>query len=59
MSTAAPRRIARLVAQIELPLPPDDPHRGSLEAVARACPAHKSLHPEIDAPVEFVWKGSR
>ena len=59
MSTAAPRRIARLVTRIELPLPPDHPHRGSLEAAAHACPVHKSLHPEIDAPVEFVWKGSR
>ena len=59
MSTAAPRRIARLVARIEPPLPPDHPHRGSLEAVAHACPVQKSLHPEIDAPVEFVWKGSR
>lgn len=59
MSAAAPRRIARLVTRIELPLPPDHPHRGSLEAAAHACPVHKSLHPEIDAPVEFVWKGSR
>jgi phosphoglycerate kinase len=29
--------------------------RGKLEAGARHCPVHQSLHPDIDAPIEFVY----
>jgi uncharacterized OsmC-like protein len=57
MTAAPPRRIASLRTRITIPLPPDHPQRSALEQAARACPVHKSLHPEIDAPVEFVWTG--
>jgi putative redox protein len=56
MSTEAPRRIGRLVTTLSIPasaLPKDVRERA--EAVARTCPVHKSLHPDIDAPVEFVY----
>jgi hypothetical protein len=23
---------------------------------ARACPVHRSLHPDIDAPITFQWE---
>jgi uncharacterized OsmC-like protein len=57
MTAAPPRRIASLRTRITIPLPPDHPQRSALEQAARTCPVHKSLHPEIDAPVEFVWTG--
>ena len=34
----------------------DDPAmRERLEAAARKCPVHQSLHPDIDAPIEFTY----
>jgi putative redox protein len=57
MSDAAPRRIASLKTRITIPLPADHESRPVLEQAAVTCPVHKSLHPEIDAAVEFVWTG--
>jgi putative redox protein len=57
MTSAPPRRIASLRTTITIPLPPDHPHRQLLEQAAHTCPVHKSIHPEIAAPIEFVWKG--
>jgi uncharacterized OsmC-like protein len=57
MTSAPPRRIASLKTTITIPLPADHEHRGALEQAALTCPVHKSLHPEIDAAVEFVWTG--
>jgi len=54
--TAVPvRRIARLAAEIRLPLPADHPQREALERAALTCPVHQSLHPEVEKPVNFVW----
>ena len=49
------RRIARLPVRIRVPgrLTPDQ--RRKLEAAARACPVHASLHPDVSAPIEFVY----
>jgi putative redox protein len=57
MSDAPPRRIAALKTRITIPLPADHEHRVALEQAALTCPVHKSLHPEIDASVEFIWTG--
>ncbi|MFM7040725.1 MAG: OsmC family protein [Planctomycetaceae bacterium] len=57
MSASAPRRIASLRTRITIPLPADHPQRTVLERVAATCPVHQSIHPEIDAPVEFIWTG--
>ena len=57
MTKAPPRRIASLRTRLTVPLPPDHPQRGVLEQAARACPVHASLHPEVDAALEFVWAG--
>lgn len=57
MSATAPRRIAALRTRISIPLPADHPQRVLLERAALACPVHQSIHPEIDAAVEFAWHG--
>lgn len=55
MSTNAPRRIARLPVKVWVPLPPDYAERALLEAAAHGCPVHRSLHPEVEKPIEFIW----
>jgi uncharacterized OsmC-like protein len=57
MTKQPPRRIASLRTRLTVPLPADHPQRPALEQAAHACPVHASLHPEIDAAVEFVWAG--
>lgn len=57
MTQAPPRRIASLRTRLTIPLPADHPRRAALEEAARTCPVHKSLHPDIDAAIEFVWTG--
>jgi putative redox protein len=57
MTQTPPRRIASLRTRLTIPLPPDHPKRALLEQAALTCPVHKSLHPEIDAAIEFVWRG--
>lgn len=56
MSTPpAPRRIARLPVVVTLPasLPPEMRERA--ERIGHACPVHASLHPEVDAPIEYRY----
>jgi len=57
MTAAPPRRIASLHTRLTIPLPADHPQRQLLEQAAHTCPVHKSLFPEIDAAIEFVWAG--
>ena len=55
MATTTPRRIARLAVNIRVPghLSPDDRQR--LENAAHTCPVHRSLHPDIEVPIQFQW----
>ena len=57
MSEDTPRRIVRLPSVITMPLPDDHESRALLEATAKACPVHQSLHPDIDKSIEWVWQG--
>jgi len=56
MSTDTPRRIARLVSHIWLPVPKSADKNGLLDRAAHTCPVHQSLHPSLDAPVELHWQ---
>ena len=55
MTAAAPRRIQRLGVRIHVPHSPSLIDREKLERAAHTCPVHKSLHPEVEIPIEFVW----
>lgn len=51
----APRRIARLPVVVTLPASVPIEMRERLERIGHACPVHASLHPEVDAPIEFRY----
>jgi putative redox protein len=55
MTTSAPRRIASLATKIHVPVALGADERLKLERAAHTCPVHKSLHPEVSAPIEFTW----
>jgi uncharacterized OsmC-like protein len=57
MTQAPPRRIASLRTVITVPIPADHPQREALENAAHTCPVHRSLHPDIEAPIEFIYAG--
>jgi putative redox protein len=54
------RRIGYLPVRITVPKKKaaaiQEKDRKKLEAAALTCPVHKSLHPEVEAPVEFIWE---
>lgn len=52
---AAPRRVGRLVVEIDLPAALDQPARTTLERVAWACPVKPSLHPDVELDVRFRY----
>jgi putative redox protein len=53
---AAPiRRIGSLEVVIRVPAELDEAARKTLENAAYTCPVHKSLHPEIQIPVRFLF----
>ena len=55
MANAPVRRIASLPVTIEVPGKHTLDQKNNLEAAARACPVHASLHPDIHAPITFVY----
>lgn len=53
--TSSPRRIAKLAVKLYLPKGVSPQLRPKLEQAALGCPVHKSIHPEIAAPIEFIY----
>lgn len=49
------RRIGTLTVTLTFSRAYPDGQCALLERAALACPVHKSLHPELDAPVRFVY----
>jgi uncharacterized OsmC-like protein len=49
------RRIGRLPMTVTVPGRPTPEQRQKLEAAARSCPVHRSLHQDVRAPIEFVY----
>ncbi len=56
MATDPVRRIGRLPVTIHLPAAYDAETRTVLERAAHTCPVHKSLHPDVAAPIAFVYE---
>ena len=57
MITSPIRRIGSLRTVVTVPpgAVQDQQMRARMEAAAHQCPVHQSLHPDIDAPIEFVY----
>ena len=55
MTTSAPRRIGKLTLVVTIPTPVPAEHRQALEAAAQACPVNKSLHPDVQTTMQFVY----
>ena len=55
MVTAPVRRIGSISVIFHMaPGIPQD-KRAMLEAAAHSCPVHKSLHPDVQTPIQFNW----
>lgn len=52
---ASPRRIAKLDVRITFPKGVSPEFREKIEKIAHACPVHKSLHPDIEIPMSFIY----
>ena len=50
-----PRRIGAVPVEITMPPGLTADQRTKLERAALTCPVHKSLHPDVDRPVRFVY----
>lgn len=55
MTAVPPRRIQRLRVKIHVPQTHSPEDRMKLERAVHTCPVHRSLHPGVEMPVEFVW----
>lgn len=49
------RRIGALRTEIIMPTGIPVDAREKLEHAAHTCPVHKSLHPDVEAPIRVVW----
>jgi putative redox protein len=54
MTAAPPRRIQRLAVKIHIPHSPSPADKEKLERAAHTCPVHRSLHPDVQMPIEFT-----
>jgi putative redox protein len=53
MTQSGPRKIARLTTDIYMPEGLEQ--NSALENAALTCPVHRSLHPDVEKPVNFHW----
>jgi putative redox protein len=50
-----PRRIGRLTVNVFMPKNIESEYRKKLENAAMTCPVKKSLHPEMELPIQFHY----
>lgn len=58
MQTQPSRRIGTLAVAVWMPQQLLEQQRQAIEKVARTCPVHQSLHPDIDISIAFHWPSS-
>lgn len=51
-----PRKIAKIIAVVNLSISADQKTKTILERAAMTCPVFLSLHPEIEKDITFNWK---
>ena len=49
------RRIGNINVSLRMAKGIPTEKRGMLEAAAHSCPVHKSIHPDVKIPIEFIW----
>ncbi len=54
-SSSAPRQIAELSLEIEMPPGLSPSQRTQLEEVGRKCPVARSIHPDVSLPMVFKY----
>jgi putative redox protein len=55
MTSTAPRMIQRLSVKIRVPHRVSPENQQKLERAAHTCPVHRSLHPDVEKPIDFTW----
>jgi putative redox protein len=55
MANAPARKIKRIAVKVRVPHQLGTEDRQALEAAAYTCPVHKSMHPDVEMPIEIVW----
>ena len=55
MTATAPRMIQSLTVKVHVPHSISPENQQKLVRAAHTCPVHKSLHPDIQTPIEFNW----
>lgn len=51
-----PRRIGKIIVHATIPsLNLDDKTKEILERVGRTCPVERSLHPDVELDIQFMW----
>jgi len=50
-----PRRIGKLTVHVYMPQSIDEAYRKKLETAAITCPVKKSLHPDLEIPLQFHY----
>jgi len=52
------RRIGSITVIFHMPSGIPQDKRAMLEAAAHSCPVHKSLHPDVQTPIQFIYPPS-
>jgi putative redox protein len=53
--TPPPRRIGKLAVKFKVPGKLTQEQRDKMQRAAMTCPVHKSMHPDVQMPIEFEW----
>jgi putative redox protein len=57
MTASPPRKIAKLTVVITVPAALTPEQQEKLKSAAMTCPVKRSLHPDIELPIQFNFAG--